>query len=155
MAKLTKEEKNRIEAFNPTETVEFELVKTFAMQRAWYIKLWEKMGYDLEGAQWNALNRLWLEDGLQQVQIARLIGVDKPHVTRMIDEMQAKKWVERKPDPNDRRAHRIFLTKKGRELRYELVPLFLQARAAAMKGITQKDEAELRRILLKMQQNLH
>lgn len=154
MEKLSSEQKKRIDSFKPADTVEFELVKTFAMQRQWYIKLWDKMGYDLEGAQWNALNRLWVQDGLNQVQIATMINADKPMVTRMLDQMEKKGWVVREPDPTDRRAYRIYLTKLGKALRYELVPLFIEAREQAMKGLTKKDQEDLRRILRIIQSNL-
>ena len=34
----------------------------------------------------------------------------------MIDRMEASGWVERRPDPEDRRANRLFLTEQGRQL---------------------------------------
>jgi len=55
-----------------------------------------------------------------QVEIAKRIGIEGPTLTRMLDMLEADKLVERLPDPSDRRANRIRLTKKGEEVLAEI-----------------------------------
>jgi DNA-binding MarR family transcriptional regulator len=53
-------------------------------------------------------------DSLRVTDLAELLGVDTPTVTRKIQQLEREKLVSRHPDPDDRRATRIKLTKSGR-----------------------------------------
>jgi DNA-binding MarR family transcriptional regulator len=51
-----------------------------------------------------------------QLALAQHLGVDRTVMTYLIDDLEAANLIERRPDPVDRRARRIFATKKGNEL---------------------------------------
>jgi DNA-binding MarR family transcriptional regulator len=53
------------------------------------------------------------EDGLRATEIARLSGRHKQIVGRVVDELEALGYVERRPDPADRRAKLIYPTDRG------------------------------------------
>jgi DNA-binding MarR family transcriptional regulator len=53
------------------------------------------------------------EDGIRATDLARLSGRHKQIVGRMIDELEELGYVERRPDPEDRRAKLIFPTERG------------------------------------------
>lgn len=53
-------------------------------------------------------------DGLWQKDLARLVGVEGSSLVRLLDILEAGEMIERRPDPLDRRAKRIFLTQAGR-----------------------------------------
>ena len=53
------------------------------------------------------------EDGLRATEIARLSGRHKQIVGRIVDELEELGYVERRPDPADRRAKLIFPTERG------------------------------------------
>ena len=55
------------------------------------------------------------EDGIRATELSRLSGLHKQIVGRMIDELEALGYVERRPDPADRRAKLIFPTERGLE----------------------------------------
>ncbi len=56
-------------------------------------------------------------EGSQRVtELAERIGVDTPSVTRKVQQLEADGLVHRDPDPNDRRASRISLTTRGRDV---------------------------------------
>jgi len=60
--------------------------------------------------------RLLSEDGPQRSgDIAARLAVEAPHVTRQVQRLEGAGYVERVPDPADRRAYRIKLTAAGRE----------------------------------------
>ena len=110
--------------------------------------------YDVTPEQWVLLNRLWANDGIPQNQIADSTNKDQPNVTRIIDRLEEKGLVERRPDPNDRRAFGIFLTSKGRGLQDQLVSLASDLLGKALRGVSQ-DELSLVKILLnKIYENL-
>jgi DNA-binding MarR family transcriptional regulator len=55
------------------------------------------------------------EEGIRATELARLSGRHKQIVGRIVDELEALGYVERRPDPLDRRAKLIFPTKRGLE----------------------------------------
>ena len=72
--------------------------------------------------QWAVLMFLWSQDGMSQAELSRVVAIEPPTMVRTIDRMARDGLVERRPDPNDGRISRIYLTKRGRALRDELVP---------------------------------
>jgi DNA-binding MarR family transcriptional regulator len=53
------------------------------------------------------------EDGIRATELSRLSGRHKQIVGRIIDELEGLGYVERRPDPADRRAKLIFPTPRG------------------------------------------
>jgi DNA-binding MarR family transcriptional regulator len=53
------------------------------------------------------------EDGVRASELARLTGRHKQVVGRLIDELEQLGYVERRPDPDDRRAKLVVPTKRG------------------------------------------
>lgn len=98
---------------------------------------------------WVVLNRLWQKDGMIQSELAKLSAKDNASMTRMLDGMQKKGLVERKPDENDRRAFRIYLTPKSRKLEAPLKLIAAENQEKALKNLN-KEETETLKKLLKM-----
>lgn len=72
------------------------------------------------GPQWRTLKILERREGLNQGQLAELLEVEPITCCRMIDRLEEAGLVERRRDPNDRRAWLIFLTDKARPVLDEL-----------------------------------
>ena len=70
---------------------------------------------DTRPAHGNVLEQLEIEDGLRLTDIAKRSGVTPQSTGALVDELEDLDYVERRPDPLDRRAKRIHLTSKGRE----------------------------------------
>ena len=51
-----------------------------------------------------------------QLALAQHLGVDRTVMTYLLDDLEAAKLIERRPDPTDRRARRVVATKRGIEL---------------------------------------
>ena len=69
---------------------------------------------DLRPAHGNAMEQLELEDGLRLTQMAARAGINVQSMGELVDDLEAKGYLERRPDPDDRRAKRIHLTRRGR-----------------------------------------
>lgn len=67
-------------------------------------------------AQWIVLFRLRQQEGLSQVDLADVLELQPISLVRLLDRLVEYKLLERRPDPNDRRVNKLFLTSKGREL---------------------------------------
>jgi DNA-binding MarR family transcriptional regulator len=63
--------------------------------------------------EWYILRALYDQDGQHASELARAVGRAATSFTPILDKLQQKDLVERRPDPTDRRAVRIYLTTKG------------------------------------------
>lgn len=71
-------------------------------------------------AQWIVLFRLRDQEGLSQVDLADVLELQPISLVRLLDRLVEHGLVERRSDPRDRRANRLFLTASGRQLADDL-----------------------------------
>ena len=71
-------------------------------------------------AQWIVLFRLREQEGLSQVDLADVLELQPISLVRLLDRLVEHGLVERRSDPRDRRANRLFLTASGRQLADDL-----------------------------------
>ena len=71
-------------------------------------------------AQWIVLFRLREQEGLSQVDLADVLELQPISLVRLLDRLVEHGLLERRHDPRDRRANRLFLTERGRQLVDEL-----------------------------------
>jgi DNA-binding MarR family transcriptional regulator len=67
-------------------------------------------------AQWIVLFRLRQQEGLSQVDLADVLELQPISLVRLLDRLVEHGLLERRHDPRDRRANRLFLTASGRRL---------------------------------------
>ena len=67
-------------------------------------------------AQWIVLFRLRQQEGLSQVDLAEVLELQPISLVRLLDRLVEHRLLERRHDPRDRRANRLFLTASGRQL---------------------------------------
>jgi DNA-binding MarR family transcriptional regulator len=67
-------------------------------------------------AQWIVLFRLRQQEGLSQVDLAEVLELQPISLVRLLDRLVEQGLLERRHDPRDRRANRLFLTVTGRQL---------------------------------------
>ena len=79
--------------------------------------------WDLSPSQFNVLNLLIDEpDGLSQVEISRQLIMNRSNVTGLIDRLEKRGLLQRRPTPGDRRAYRVVLTPAARQLVDRILP---------------------------------
>lgn len=69
---------------------------------------------ELTRAQCRTLGYLARNEGINQAGLADLLEIRPMTLVRQVDRMEEAGWIERRPDPADRRARRLFLTDKAR-----------------------------------------
>lgn len=104
--------------------------------------------------QWQVLSILSRHGGINQGGLAEILEVEPITAGRMIDRLQDAQLVERRPDPDDRRAWRLHLTSRGTELLDQLRPLALDTFGVALEGIEERDRAALMAMLERIRGNL-
>ena len=82
---------------------------------------------DLVIPEYGALTVLDAEPGIDQQGLASRLGIDKMSAGQMVDRLEARGLVSRRPHPTDRRARALHLTPEGLALRRRLRPHTLAA----------------------------
>jgi MarR family transcriptional regulator for hemolysin len=90
----------------------------------------------LTQVQWRALARLARNPGMRQVDLAEALELQPMTVARLIDRMEAAGWVQRRPDPVDRRAFQLHLTAKAEPVIGEIRALADETRREAFSGLS-------------------
>ena len=109
-------------------------------------------GFDITPEQWGILRILWEDEGLSQREIGDRLFKDKPNITRMLDALERKGLIFRQP--TNRRRYSIFLTKEGKKLQEELLPIVLQVQEKANNALAKNDLERLQNHLNKIYGNL-
>lgn len=111
---------------------------------------------DLHVGQEMILARLWEQDGQTQSQLAETMCVEPPTVTRMIQRMEQEQspMLLRRPDAEDARVQRVFLTERGRQIRSDVEACWGVVESQLIQGLTQEERILLRRLLLQLRDNL-
>src|SRR5450830_557329 len=122
------------------------LLKTFADQQA--------RQYGMTRAQWAVLVRLDRSEGLKQSELAELLDLQPISLTRLLDRLAENKLIERRADPNDRRANRLFLTPAARTLLEQLAELGNDMMATVLDGLDAKTVERMLRDLGLVKANL-
>jgi DNA-binding MarR family transcriptional regulator len=94
-----------------------------------------------------ALTVLVEEGPLSQQRLGERQGVDRTTMVAVVDELEQGALVERRRDPDDRRAYSLEATAKGRRMLKEAVKAAERAEEEFLAGIPARDRAELKRIL--------
>jgi MarR family transcriptional regulator for hemolysin len=97
--------------------------------------------------QWHVLYLLQEQDGQTQTQIADHLVMAKPPLGKIIDRLEEDGWVERRDDPRDRRANRVFLTEKVRPLIRPLEQLADELGDITTRGLSKGDREAFERFL--------
>jgi MarR family transcriptional regulator for hemolysin len=102
------------------------LLRTFADQRA--------RQFGMTRAQWAVLVRLEHAEGPKQSELAELLDLQPITLTRLVDRLCASGLIERRADPADRRAKRLYLTPAARPLMDRLAELGGDMMATVLDG---------------------
>ncbi|SNB45851.1 MarR family winged helix-turn-helix transcriptional regulator [Geobacter sp. DSM 9736] len=129
-------------------SVGFLLAKAY--QRACALFKEEFDGYDITPQQFGLLGFLWQQDGLSQAELSQRSQIDRTTMGGLIDRLEKEGLVKRIPHPEDRRAYRIVLTEKGRNLNDELSELAKKVIERFISRITPEEHITLLSILEKL-----
>ena len=112
-----------------------------------------KKGFANEGintikpAYLGVLLSLWNEDGLKANELGKRAGLEPSTMTGLLDRMERDGLVKREPDPNDRRAHRIHLTKEGVDAEVSATKVVSDTLEKVFSTISEKDIETTKNVL--------
>jgi DNA-binding MarR family transcriptional regulator len=93
-------------------------------------------------------------EGCTQARLADLCETDPMTLVRVLDRMEADGFLERRPDPNDRRAYRLYLKPASDPVLAEITRIGDRARGAALSGLSNEERTQLIALLERIHSNL-
>ena len=108
----------------------------------------------LTRAQCRTLARISRHEGINQAGLADLLEVRPMTLAQQIDRMEDSGWIERRPDPADRRARRLFLTDKARPILGRIRAVANQTRDEALARLSAPEQAQLMALLTRVHARL-
>jgi MarR family transcriptional regulator for hemolysin len=110
--------------------------------------------FGLTRAQWRALKAMHRDPGMRQNELAERLEMEPIAVGRVIDRLQAAGFAERRPDPKDRRAWRLYDTEQARGVVNDMEEIGLGLRRDATVGISYDDLLKTFETLTRIKNNL-
>jgi len=104
------------------------LIKTYADQRA--------RQFGISRAQWAVLIRIDRHEGLKQTELADMLDLQPITLTRLLDRLSNNGLIERRADPNDRRANRLYLKPAAKPLLDRLADVGADMMETVLDGIS-------------------
>lgn len=106
------------------------MLRTYADQRA--------RQFGISRAQWTVLIRIDRTEGLKQSELADILDMQPISLTRLLDRLAENGLIERRADPNDRRANRLYLKPAARPLLEQLAALGADMMTTVLDGLDTK-----------------
>jgi len=99
------------------------------------------------------LKNLFLNDGINQNELACLTFRDKSSLTRLLVKMEKKNYTQRKKSKEDKRINNVFITSLGKEMFVKTRPIIKKIMDTMETNISKKEEQVMISLLKKIQSN--
>lgn len=138
----------------PLEMLGFNLQDCARVQRRNFDRGLAAKGVELTQAQWRSLGIVFKRPGISQTALADILEIQPISVGRLVDRMETAGWMERRPDPDDRRAVCLYVTDKAEPTLKALKATADDIRSVLTRGISKPDLETAARVLAQMRSNL-
>jgi MarR family transcriptional regulator for hemolysin len=122
------------------------------MRRSAYDHYMKPLG--ITRAQWWVLAHLSRHDGMMQTQLADVLEVGKASLGDVIESLESGGWVSRRPDPTDKRAKRVYLSKSAQGLIKRMTQLEVEFNERVLADLSPDEQTTLFKLLLKVKQSI-
>ena len=110
----------------------------------------ECRAFDLTPVQYAALIAIHTHPGIDATRLSAVIAFDRSTLGSVIERLQAKDFVERKPAPEDKRIKLLYLTKAGVAILREIIPAVERAQARMLEPLKPADRKALMGLLTQL-----
>ena len=110
----------------------------------------ECRAYDLTPVQYAALVAIRTHPGIDATRLSAVIAFDRSTLGNVIERLEAKQLIERKPSRQDRRIKLLYLTKSGIALLREIMPSVDRAQARMLQPLKPADRKTLMALLTQL-----
>ncbi len=124
------------------------------------INLWrnklDELGkeYDLSRLERRILVYIGRNPGIRQADLALIMDVEPQSLTRSLENMEQKKWLQKQDDNKDKRAKSLHLTDIGESKLEDAFKVSERIRPKVLKDIPENDKLVLTKVLKQLRKNL-
>jgi DNA-binding MarR family transcriptional regulator len=101
--------------------------------------------------EWYILRSLYEQDGQHPSQLAHAVGRPATSFTPLLDGLESKGLIERRPEPADRRAVRIYLTKQATVIKKQVQLSAERVEVVLRQQLPEKEWTGFQRVLTYLQ----
>tara|TARA_Y100001934_G_C11778651_1_gene507146 strand:- start:109 stop:555 length:447 start_codon:yes stop_codon:yes gene_type:complete len=112
-------------------------------------------GLNISMDQWMILGPIWQLQSPSQKELGEICLKNKPSISRIIDSLEKKSLVVRVSDQIDHRIKRVVLTKAGKQLFYDVLPIMEKTREEVRGKIPEEEIEVFKNVLSKIIENLN
>ena len=91
---------------------------------------------------------------MNQARLAELLELEPISLARCLDRMEQAGWIERRPDPTDRRARLLYMTEKAKPVFERILEVAYEVRQEALAGLAPSERDQLLDLLQRVRANL-
>lgn len=135
------------DTFSLDNAVAFRVVRVARILRLHLARFLDRLGVELTPEQFFLLFRVCAQPSQSQTELADSVLADYANITRMVDSLAERGYVERSPDPDDRRRHLISPTRAGRRVLTRIQRALPAERRALFGGLGEDDFEAFIRVL--------
>jgi len=128
---------------NPERMLGFVIHEVARLIRRRFEQYTRAAGLGLTRAQCAALAHLAREEGVNQATLAQRLDIEPITLVRLLDRLEEGGFIQRKPDPQDRRAYGLALTAKARPMLERIYELAGKVYEEAQAGLSKPDAIRL------------
>jgi DNA-binding MarR family transcriptional regulator len=110
----------------------------------------ECKAYDLTPVQYAALVAIRTHPGIDATRLSAVIAFDRSTLGSVIERLEAKDYIERKPSRADKRTKLLYLTRSGTALLRDIMPSVDQAQARMLQPLKPADRKTLMTLLTQL-----
>ena len=114
----------------------------------------KSQGIDITIEQWLVLNVINENESISQIDVGEILVKDKPTISRMVNQLEKKKFIIKSTSSTDSRKVELSISKKGEALISSLYPIIEKIRFTGLNKLTKKEKEDIRTILEKIRKNL-
>jgi DNA-binding MarR family transcriptional regulator len=110
----------------------------------------ECKAYDLTPVQYAALIAIHTHPGIDATRLSAVIAFDRSTLGNVIERLEAKRLIERKPSPGDKRVKLLSLTRSGASMLRDIMPSVERAQARMLQPLKPADRKTLMALLTQL-----
>lgn len=114
----------------------------------------ELQPYNIGKGQFIFLMALMKKDEISQEELSHILNIDKGTTARALRKLEIEGYIERKQDPHDKRAYKVYVTEKGRQIKPVLYELRKNLTDILSSDLSIEEKEMVLKLLERMAENI-
>jgi len=131
----------------------FHLDRTFKQYKKFKKDFFKQLNLDLTSDQWVVMKRISEVESITQRELATSTYKEPASITRILDILERKNYIERRNTAEDRRVYELYLTKEGQATVDKVLTVAIDKRSKGVEGFSAEEVKTLIDLLSRMYNN--